>query len=127
MILTRYQFDNLDHLMTIDADKRAVTRDDLATTLNTSEESAHKRMYRLALDDFVEIIRPEHRCDQYQYRISARGVQAYRAHLLRMDGVTGPPPLHASIELATITMMALHAYGIDATNTNTKQLVSDDA
>lgn len=114
MTLTTYQFDNLDHLMTLDADTRTIARDDLATTLGISLEAVQLRMRRLEAEGFVDITRPGRESPEpITYRISARGVQAYRAHLLRMDGVTGPPPLHASIETATLTMMALHAYGTE--------------
>lgn len=112
MTLNRRHFEALDHLHLIDADTRWIDQADLATTLNTSTEATHVRMRRLEAANLIDIQRAT---DQpIRYRISAHGLQMYRATLLRMDGVTGPPPLHPDIERATLATLALHAYGTEA-------------
>lgn len=115
MTLTKYQFDNLDHLHTLDADRQTITREHLATTWNTSTESAHLRMRRLEAAGLVDIHRPDtNQSETITYQISARGIQEFRAFLLRMDGVIGPPPLHPDIEHATLAIIVLHTYGTEA-------------
>lgn len=111
--LTQQQFNALDHLHTIDADTRPVQRDDLATTLGIHPEAAHARMLRLKKTELVEI-HQEHRHDLATYSITELGMRLYRAENLRMIGVTAPPPLHPSIERATLATLALHAYGTEA-------------
>lgn len=100
MSITADQFDALDHLHTIDAGVRWITRDDLATTLGISGEATHLRMRRLESAGLVDIDRPKD--DPLRYRVSVDGQNAYRLYVLRMDGVTGPPATDPLIDLPSL-------------------------
>lgn len=98
--LTRPQFDALDLLHTNDAHLRPIVRCHLALLLgDITEEAAHCRMLRLETAGLVDIHRPKNP-DPATYAPSELGKRLYRAALLKMDGVTAPPPVHRHLQLA---------------------------
>jgi DNA-binding MarR family transcriptional regulator len=111
--LPTWQFDILDHLHANDALHRTITLPDLATTFRSSDQSTSRRMRRMQSAGLVEIDKP----DQHSpivYEVTDLGRRLYHAQLLIMDGVTAPPPLDPHVEIATLAILALHAYGTEA-------------
>lgn len=106
--LTSPQFDMLDRLHTLDAHLYPIGRENLALELgDISPEAAHLRMLRLKKVGLVEVIQ-ECRQSPAFYRLTARGTHLYRAELQRMDGVTAPPSLPASMQRALEATTLLH-------------------
>lgn len=106
--LTNRQFNALDQLHTIDAHLHPVLLARLALELGgISTEAAHLRMQRLEAAGLVDIEQPSGN-EPSTYRISERGLHLYRAELLRMVGVTAPPPLHEHLQRATEATLLLH-------------------
>lgn len=114
------RFDLLDHLHTIDADTRWITRDDLATTLNVGTEAVHKRMRGLEADGLAEIQRYERsdRRDNRQppprYRVTGHGTALYRMELARMCGEVVVPVIHPDLVRAYSVTVLTHALGMEA-------------
>lgn len=98
--LTSRQFDILDLLHTLDADRHPVLREHLALNLgDITPEACHCRMLRYKRDGLVDILQ-DSRHSPALYEPSELGRRLYRAALLEMDGVTAPPPVHPHLQLA---------------------------
>lgn len=98
--LTTRQFDILDLLHALDADRHPVLREHLALNLgDITPEACHCRMLRYKRDGLVDILQ-ESRHSPASYEPSELGRRLYRAALLKMDGVTAPPEIHESLQRA---------------------------